>query len=78
MAHNQGWHGDSKGHSKAAKGQRVRGSSSNSGQGWHGDSKGHSKAAKGEKATDSGNGGGNVAARDDLLDDLNTYDSVDR
>jgi hypothetical protein len=75
MAHNQGWHGDSKGHSKAAKGQKVRGSNSNSGQGWHGDPKGHSKASKGEKVKDARD---TAAARDDLLDDLNTYDSVDR
>lgn len=47
MAKNQGWHGDSKGHSKAAKGI-GKDERTSSGQGWHGDPKGHAKAAKGE------------------------------
>lgn len=46
----QGWHGDSKGHAKAAKGQKSK--DTGGGQGWHGDSKGHAKAAKGESKDD--------------------------
>jgi hypothetical protein len=59
MAKDQGWHGDSKGHAKAAKGMKADDSSSSStssssqGQGWHGDSTGHAKAAKGESETDT-------------------------
>jgi hypothetical protein len=50
MAKDQGWHGDSTGHAKAAKGMKAKDSSGSSakGQGWHGDSTGHAKAAKGK------------------------------
>ena len=51
MGQGKGWHGDSKGHAKAAKGQSSKDSSK--GQGWHGDSTGHSKAAKGESKNKS-------------------------
>jgi hypothetical protein len=46
MTKDQGWHGDSKGHARAAKGMKKKGE-----QGWHGDSEGHAKAAKGESKT---------------------------
>jgi hypothetical protein len=54
MAKGQGWHGDSKGHSNAAKGQGTNkdNTSSSSNQGWHGDSEGHSRAAKGKSKED--------------------------
>ena len=57
----QGWHGDSKGHAKAAKGQSdsmidkaktaitgtgAKAKKDATGKGWHGDSTGHSEAAK--------------------------------
>jgi hypothetical protein len=50
----KGWHGDSKGHARAAKGESVKGSSSRKGSGWHGDSEGHAKAAKGEEPKSGG------------------------
>ena len=46
MADTQGWHKDSKGHAKAAKGESIK--NTDKGQGWHGDSKGPAKAAKDE------------------------------
>ena len=58
----KGWHGDSKGHANAAKGDKVKDTSTNKGQGWHGDTKGHSKAAKGEQVKSSDS---------DLLDPFN-------
>ncbi len=55
MANNQGWHKDSAGHAKAAKGMKAKDSSATTtkGQGWHGDTTGHAKAAKG-KSKDEG------------------------
>lgn len=50
MVKRQGWHGESRRHAAAAKGESVE--SSDKGQGWHGDSKGHSKAAKGQKKSE--------------------------
>jgi hypothetical protein len=50
----KGWHGNPKGHAEAAKGDKVKGSSSRKGSGWHGDSQGHAKAAKGEDVKSEG------------------------
>jgi len=50
----KGWHGDSKGHAEAAKGEKVKGESSHKGSGWYGDPKGHAKAAKGEDVKSKG------------------------
>lgn len=50
----KGWHGDPKGHAKAAKGEESKNSSSHKGSGWHGDPKGHAKAAKGKDVKSEG------------------------
>ena len=50
----KGWHGDSKGHAEAAKGEQTKGTSSHKGSGWYGDPKGHAKAAKGEDVKSEG------------------------
>lgn len=59
----KGWHGDSKGHSEAAKksssdtqSKGGRSSQKSKGRGWHGDSEAHAKAARGEDIPGRGEG----------------------
>jgi hypothetical protein len=53
----RGWHGDSKRHAEAARGESSSGSNKKGiGRGWHRDSAGHAKAAKGESPKSTGTG----------------------
>jgi hypothetical protein len=56
MAKGQGWHGQSKRHAEAAKGNETAETTDTTSKssGWFGESKEHSKAAKGKKPKSGG------------------------